>query len=113
LVYLQQEVNLTRPRVHLAFGCKLVVRLVQHARAGEIEIWRCRKIADNQADVGGGRGTQPAQHPLQDGVGIDIEERRFGTEGDYARQRLVLGMAGEVGVSVGAGNPSEERHVRT
>ena len=59
-----------------------------------------------------GRADARVQDGFQHGVGIDVEQRRFGTEGDHAGRWLVLGMAREVGIAVGAGNAAEERHVR-
>ena len=52
------------------------------------------------------------QDRFQDGISIDVDQRRFGTEGDHAGQHLVFGMTGDVGVAVRAGNAAEERHVR-
>src|SRR6266702_4735586 len=64
---------------------KVEVQLVQHARAREIDMRRCREVADDQADVA--RGLRLENH-----VG----------------QRFILRMAGEIGIAARSGYATQE-----
>jgi hypothetical protein len=91
---------------------KVVVQLVQHARAGEIEMRRSREVADDQPNIVRLLRLEPVRYGLQNGIGIDIEQRRFRPERDHVGQRFILGMAGKIGIAVRAGYATEKSHVR-
>ena len=55
---------------------------------------------------------QTIHHGFEDQVGIHVQQRGFGAEGDRVWQRLVLGVAGKIGKLLVPRNAAEERHVR-
>ena len=91
---------------------KLGMQLVQHTGAGEINIWRGGKIAGDQADGRRASLAQAIQDRIPHGVGIDVDQRCFGTKSDHTRQRLILRMAIHVGIGVGAGHATKKRNMR-
>ena len=58
---------------------KFVVQLMQHVRASEIEIGRCRQVTNHRSDIRRSGCTDPRQDGSQDRVGIHIDERGFRT----------------------------------
>src|SRR5262249_40496075 len=79
-----------------ATGGQFGMQLMQHLRAGKIEIGR---MPGDRSPPAGCRteAPKPVQDSLQDSVSIDVNQRCFGPKGEYAEQRLVFGMAGEIG----------------
>src|SRR6266566_6028533 len=69
-----------------ALARKVEVQLVQHARAREIDMRRCREVADDQADVARGLRLETRRYGSEDGVGIDVEKRGFRAESDHVGQ---------------------------
>jgi hypothetical protein len=63
---------------------------------------RCRKVADDEVDIRGILKT--LRYSLENGVGIDVQPRSFGTERDRAGRWLVVRMTGAIGIAVGPGN---------
>ncbi len=91
---------------------KLVMQLVQHASAGEIDIRRGGEIAGDQMDGHLPSLAQTNQDRVQYNVGIDVNQRCLGTESDHAGQRLILRMAIHVGIGIGAGHATKKRNMR-
>src|SRR5262249_16670795 len=87
---------------------KVEVHLVQHAPAREIDMGRCREVADDQADVARGLRLKTLRYGFKDGVGVDIEQRGFRAEGDHMGQRFILGMAGEIGIAHRSGYATQK-----
>jgi hypothetical protein len=73
---------------------------------------RGREIADDQANVRACLGLKTLRYGFEDGVGIHVEQRGFGAESDDVRQRLIIGMAGEIGKAARSGDATEEGDVR-
>src|SRR5215475_16087610 len=95
-----------------ALARKVEVHLVQHACAREIDMGRCREVADDQADVPCGLRLKTRRYGSEDGLRIDIEQRGFRAERDHVGQRLILRMASEIGIAARSGYATQERDVR-
>ena len=94
-----------RPASSACSSCSM--REPARSRYGDAERSQtARRMAD------GCSFAKAVQDRFQDGIGIDVNQRRFGTKDDHAGQRLVLGMAVQVGIAVGAGNTAKKRNVR-
>jgi hypothetical protein len=65
-----------------ATGGKFAMQLMQHARAGEIEIRRRREIAYHQADVERTSAPKPLQDDFQNGVSIHVNQGCFWPKGE-------------------------------
>ena len=91
---------------------KLGMQFVQHAGAGEINIRRGGKIAGDQTDGRRPSLAQAIQDRVQHGLGIDVNQRCFGTKSDHAGQRFILRMAIQVRIGVGAGHTTKKRNMR-
>ena len=75
---------------------KFAMEPVQHLRAREVHIGRSGKITDNQSYRARISLPQTGHDRFHNGIGIDVDQRCFGTKSDHARQRLVLGVTFQV-----------------
>ena len=76
-------------------------------------IGRSRKITDNQTERLRVGLAETGQDRFHNCVGIDIDQGCFGTKNHHAGQRLILGVALQVGKAVGTGHTAEKGDVRT
>src|SRR5207237_4733013 len=88
---------------------QLIMEIEQHPCPSQIDVWGCRKIAGNHADVG--RFSQRLQNRLQNRLGIDIEQRGFGAERDATDQRPQALVPGAVGIAARSRKSPEKRYV--
>ncbi len=95
-----------------AYPCRLQLRLhvLQHARAGEVNGGRYGQIAYHEFRRFGTRANFLPDR-LTHVFSVEVKQRRFGTENQYARSGFVVRVAFHVGEAARARNAAEEGHM--